>query len=235
MHSSYPILFYYHHTYEGMTTMNLLSYLLPGLVFITGPIIGVIGGLIGSSFHQKILHDIQRNQYPKDPTEKYSLIAKRCPYARSWTRMDTYNLSVFLGGCGLLIVSIIISILELSKKEITYLGTFPMLYPLLILSFILILLGGMMIVQRFLMILKLIQIQAQPDKNIIESAIPFPKGKPGSRQMVLGIGMSGLIYGIWSTYTALTNSFILFVIGSVAFSIIMLVFSIHEYRRRKRN
>lgn len=214
----------------------IIDVLFPGICYLIGPLAGLIGALVGGSFQKRILHDIGMDHYPKNPTEKYQLIAKHCPYASSWTRLDTYNLSLFLFGWILLANATIVSVIEMGKGKVVFVNHFPLNFPILIIATIFILLGGLMLVQRMIMIIKLIQIKEKPTEPIQDLKVPLtPAGKPGSTIISVLISLVSAVYSFATIYLVHANDFFYFWIVSVIFVIVIISFVFWEFKKRRKN
>ncbi len=123
----------------------------------SGALVGIIGSVIASSFNRRILQDVGLAKLPADPRERYRLISERCWYASKWTKMDSYNLSVFIVGLVFLTSSLVIELVEAATRTQVTIDGMPITWILLLSAVIFVLLSLTMMMSRFSFLIHLSQ------------------------------------------------------------------------------
>lgn len=124
---------------------------------LLGTVLGTIGSIIGTAVNRRILQDVGLSTLPKDPKQRYRLIAERCAYIRTWTKMDTYNISVFILGLLFLIAGLILELIEAATRTPVTVDGFPITLFLLVIALIFLPLSFFMVISRLLMLMNLLK------------------------------------------------------------------------------
>ncbi|MUV37190.1 hypothetical protein JNUCC1_00996 [Lentibacillus sp. JNUCC-1] len=123
---------------------------IPIASLILSIIIGGTGVMLMGSLKKRILMATGLKRFPKNPEERYSLLAKHCGFLSYWTNFDRFNLYLLVAGVILLIGALGITIYNLNVEGPLFL--FQVQLGLLINAIAWIFLSSFFFIMRFVQV-----------------------------------------------------------------------------------
>ncbi|AYB37560.1 hypothetical protein [Brevibacillus laterosporus] len=121
----------------------------------SGIVVGSIGSVMMASFKRTILDDIGLEKLPDEPEKCYQLISEKCHYVQSWTKLDSYNISIFLFGMLFLLAGIVVEFIEAASRRLVTIDVLPFTWIPLLLAAIFITISVGLILSRFSLLIRL--------------------------------------------------------------------------------
>ncbi|WP_044641056.1 hypothetical protein [Risungbinella massiliensis] len=217
----------------------MLEMFILAIYFSIGPIVGLVGSLLGLSVQRQIMEDVGVKSLPWNQTQRDLLIAKRCNYIWRWNKIDTYNLVVFLIGAVGLVISVVLEGLQISEpRQVLFWNDFPLVFPILLLSLILVIISSIMIIVRLLYLMRLYRL-LQLGEEVEEGMNQTPMNqnpKPGSNIYIILTSVLAMFYAFSSVFVIKAFGLPVFGVITVVFVVLTVFLSIKgalEHKKKK--
>ena len=196
-------------------------------------VVAVIGSVLAFAYNKRILQDIGISHLPRETRKKYALIAYGCPYVRTWTHLDTFNLTVFSFGALLVVTGLIFEFASDGKKGTTDGCSFTL--PFFLLAFILMTNAVILMINRMVQLINVYKYEkaySDPAALISEVKAANEEKTVPSRQFVITVCIVAFAFPLTGVFVMRYWGVWAFIVEAIAYALFVTLSAIKENKKR---